>query len=68
MCNLSENIYEKGIEKGKENMLRQIIQSKIRSNASDDDIYNELKEFGASKELIEKIRTETSVYKHPDLT
>lgn len=62
MCNLSENIYEqgmeKGIEKGEEKLLRQIIQSKIRSNASDDDIYNELKEFGASKELIEKIRSE----------
>lgn len=58
MCNLSENIYEKG----KEDMLYQIIQSKIRSNASDDAIYNELKEFGASKELIEKIRSETSVY------
>lgn len=62
MCNLSENIYEKGIEKGEEKMLHQIIQSKIRRNTSDDAIYNELKEFGASKELIEKIRTETSVY------
>lgn len=66
MCNLSENIYEKGIEqgieKGKENMLRRIIQSKIRSNASNDDIYNEFMEFGASMELIEKIRSETSVY------
>ena len=60
MCNLSENIYEKGIEKGEEKLLRQIIQSKIRNNASDDDIYNEFMEFGASMELIEKIRTETS--------
>ena len=61
MCNLSENIFEQGIEKGieqgKENMLCKIIQSKIRSNASDDDIYNEFMEFGASMELIEKIRT-----------
>lgn len=74
MCNLSENIYEKGIEQGyekgmekgieigEEKLLRQIIQSKIRSNASDDDIYNEFMEFGASMELIEKIRNEMSVY------
>ena len=54
MCNLSENIYEKG----KEDMLRQIIQSKIRSNASDDDIYNEFVEFGVSIDRIKKIRTE----------
>ena len=61
MCNLSENIYEqgmeKGMEKGVEKMLRQIIQSKIRSNASNDDIYNEFKEFGVSIDLIKKIRT-----------
>ena len=62
MCNLSENIYEKGIEKGEEKLLRQIIQSKIRSNTSNDDIYNEFMEFGASKELIEKIHNEISVY------
>lgn len=66
MCNLSENIYEKGIEqgieKGKENMLRQIIQSKIRSNTSNDDIYNEFKEFGVSIDRIEKLRNEMSVY------
>ena len=65
MCNLSENIYEKGIEKGrelgielgKEIMLCQIIHSKIRNNASNDDIYNEFKEFGVSIDLIKKIRT-----------
>lgn len=68
MCNLSENIYEKGIEKGKENMLCRIIQSKIRSNTSNDDIYNEFMEFGASMELIEKIRNETSAYQYPDFT
>ena len=54
MCNLSENIYEKG----KEDMLRQIIQSKIRNNASNDDIYNEFMEFGVSIDRIKKIRTE----------
>ena len=46
------------LKRGEENMLRQIIQSKIRSNTSNDDIYNEFMEFGASIDLIEKIRTE----------
>lgn len=56
MCNLSENIYEKG----KEDMLRQIIQSKIRSNASDETIYNEFKEFGVSMKIIKIIRNRMS--------
>lgn len=58
MCNLSEDIYDKGIAEGKEELLRDIIIDRIKNNESDNDIYNTLGKYGATKEFIKKLREE----------
>lgn len=58
MCNLSEDIYDKGIAEGKEELLRDIIIDRIKNNESDNEIYNALGKYGATEDFIKKLREE----------
>lgn len=49
---------ENYFDEGKKEMLRQIIQSKLRNNESNEEIYNEFKEFGVTVEFIIQLRNE----------
>lgn len=49
---------ESSFDEGQKEMLRQIIQSKLRNNISNEDIYNEFKEFGVTIEFITQLRNE----------